>query len=280
MFRCGGKRVYMCKILTSFQIKIIALILMVFDHLHYMFIDVINFPLWFHMMGRLSAPLFIFCTANGMRHTRNPKKYLLRLYIGFLFMSIFNRLFNQYITLPSGGILINNIFGTLFIIALFIYCMQQIISLRKGKKSYIKYVLLMLIPIISAVIVDIALTTGQVVLFRIIFTFVPDILSCEGGLIWIILGVGMYLCKTNKSLSIFYILISLFLLYTGMPIGMGLKTSISSLFTYNIQWMMIFALPIMLMYNGKRGRSMKYFFYIFYPLHVYGFAFLAKLIAK
>jgi len=33
-------------------------------------------------------------------------------------------------------------------------------------------------------------------------------------------------------------------------------------------WCMIFALPFMMLYNGKKGKGYKYFFYLFYPLHI------------
>lgn len=43
----------------------------------------------------------------------------------------------------------------------------------------------------------------------------------------------------------------------------------SASFFPNTQWMMIFALPFIFMYNGKRGKNIKYFFYLFYPLHIW-----------
>jgi hypothetical protein len=60
-----------------------------------------------------------------------------------------------------------------------------------------------------------------------------------------------------------------------IPFGfLGIETKFytsswyKAFFTNHYQWMMIFALPIMLLYNGKRGKGLKWFFYIFYPVHI------------
>ena len=34
--------------------------------------------------------------------------------------------------------------------------------------------------------------------------------------------------------------------------------------------MELFAIPLMLCYNGQRGRGCQKLFYVFYPAHVYG----------
>ncbi|MBZ2174528.1 conjugal transfer protein TraX [Schnuerera sp. xch1] len=44
---------------------------------------------------------------------------------------------------------------------------------------------------------------------------------------------------------------------------------VSLLLIPNIQWMQVFALPFILMYNGERGPNIKKFFYIFYPVHIW-----------
>ena len=99
-----------------------------------------------------------------------------------------------------------------------------------------------------------------------------QLLFCEGSFAFVLLGVGFYFClDSKKKLSLFYTLFCLFILFTGHRSGEGLL----SVFTADIQWMMIFALPVMLLYNKQKGAGMKYFFYIFYPAHIYLFAILA-----
>lgn len=76
-------------------------------------------------------------------------------------------------------------------------------------------------------------------------------LVAEGSILATILIMLFYYLKHDKKkMSIAYILVSLLLI----P---------------NIQWMQIFALPFILMYNGQRGPNVKRFFYIFYPVHIW-----------
>lgn len=80
------------------------------------------------------------------------------------------------------------------------------------------------------------------------------------------LGIGMalifYFFRERKlALSISYIILS--------SMFLGGSFSYENLFLVNYQWMMVFSLPFILMYNGERGRSLKYFFYGFYPAHIW-----------
>lgn len=68
--------------LTGNQLKIIAMIAMTCDH-----VGVQIFPhlLWLRIIGRLAMPVYAYMIAEGCRHTRDRKKYLMRLLgMGFL----------------------------------------------------------------------------------------------------------------------------------------------------------------------------------------------------
>ena len=64
--------------LDGTQLKTIALVLMVLDHIHYFFEFTGCIPTVFSMLGRLSAPLFLFCTVEGFAHTHDRKRHFIQ----------------------------------------------------------------------------------------------------------------------------------------------------------------------------------------------------------
>ena len=52
-----------------------------------------------------------------------------------------------------------------------------------------------------------------------------------------------------------------------------------SMLLFSIPGSLILSLPFILLYNWQRGRRMKYFFYVYYPLHVYVLVVLARILA-
>lgn len=65
--------------LSGTALKMVALVTMLLDHIHYFFGYTGLVPEWFSMAGRISGPLFLFCVVEGFTHTRSRKKYFLRI---------------------------------------------------------------------------------------------------------------------------------------------------------------------------------------------------------
>lgn len=266
---------------NSFQIKMIALILMTFDHIHYFMSTVQPMPVWLTVLGRASAPLFLFAMAQGFYYTRSRRNYLLRLYTASVLMGLGNFIMNQYFPLPGSAIVINNIFATLFLCGLYIWSIEFMRTGIKQRtaKSFVGGLLLFLLPVFCTILIlgiigdQTAMTPAKLLLIRILMVLAPSPLLVEGSFVWIGLGVGMYFLRNHKiALAVFYGGVSLLFFAQAATGGLTL----ANLFGANAQWFMIAALPFMLLYNGQRGRGMKYFFYLYYPLHIYGLTFLAR----
>lgn len=64
--------------MSSFTLKIIALVTMIIDH-----VGAIFFPqfIWLRYIGRISMPIYAFLLVQGYQHTRDFKRYVIRMAI-------------------------------------------------------------------------------------------------------------------------------------------------------------------------------------------------------
>ena len=98
--------------LSSTTLKLMALVLMLLDHIHYFFEFTGVIPLWFSMAGRLSASLFLFCTVEGFAHTHDRRRYFRRIWaisagMGLL---LFLMMYAGFPVRPDGFFPLNAIF--------------------------------------------------------------------------------------------------------------------------------------------------------------------------
>ena len=128
------------KILSQEGLKLIACITMLIDHFGHAIVPYLPVPYMVELyyacriLGRLAFPIYCFLLAEGMHHTRNPKKYILRLGVGILLAELpFDILFEGGFTWAYQSVMV-----TLTLGAIMLLCM------RKTEKKGVK--LLLVIP--------------------------------------------------------------------------------------------------------------------------------------
>ena len=108
--------------MTSFTLKIIALITMFIDHLGYAIFNKFSF---FNYIGRVAFPIFAFQISEGFHYTKNVKKYFARLLLFAMFSQI---PFMLFLSIFSNNIYKLNVFFTLFLGLFSIYIYDKIIN--------------------------------------------------------------------------------------------------------------------------------------------------------
>jgi len=250
----------MNKGINSFQLKVIGIILMVFDHIHQMFAFA-NVPMWLTMIGRVVAPIFVFLSVEGFTHTRSKIKYMRTLLASYWIMFILS--WALQILLPSDNVLMNSIFGTLFLCVLVMYSAEKItngVKERKWKNMLLGFSILLL-PLLWTIVIFVTMAAEEpnINFLRFCMFVFPSFLTVEASS-YVLLALALYLLRRHRRLQLLSIVI-----YAVLCTGFDF----SNLFTSNIQWMLVFSIIPLYFYNGEKGKSMKYFFYVFYPAHIY-----------
>lgn len=218
-------------VFSGFWLKMIAIVTMLIDHL-----GATLFPeqTWMRYVGRIAFPIFCFLIVEGFIHTRDVKKYSIRLLIFALISEIpFDLAFSNKI-FDWGH---QNVFFTLF---LGLLCL---IAIEWNTKVSLK-----VLSVIGAALIA--------------TVFVTDY-SGAG----VLLIVSFYLFRRNKlKMLIAFFLINSILLSRLFYITYLLEAN--KLFEICIQDYAILSMIPIELYNGSRGIKMKWFFYLFYPVHL------------
>jgi hypothetical protein len=180
------------------------------------------------ILGRLAFPLFAYLVALGLNSTKKPKKYILTL---FIFGSISQ--IPYFITFNIQPFERLNIFFSLFFGALTIYYFK--------KKSFLAFV-----PVILSLL-----------------------FNTEGSFYVVLTILFMNLLLDDKKIGV----LTLFALNLPFLFESAIQT--------NIQVLALATLPIVLLHQAKRFKLeiiildtsilytiRKYFFYVYYPLHL------------
>lgn len=226
--------------LNSFQIKLIMVFLMVLDHLQ--MIPGLVPPMLtgvIHACTRCVSVWFGFAAVEGFLHTRSRLHYNLRLFGWAAGMAVGNAILNGFLQEKIS----NNIFLTLAIGVLILNLMDQ------SRNRTVN-----LIAALVAAAGGMFTEGGPVIIPFMLITW----LTGENG-------------RTRFAL---YGVLALFHLPAALEV-LGMyddPTMTVSMFLYHSEWLFVTVIPFLLLYNGERGRNnwfCKYFFYVFYPLHLW-----------
>lgn len=237
--------------MTSFSLKIIALITMFCDHFGDAYLGHFSF---LNLIGRLAFPIFAFQISEGYMHTRNIKKYFLRLSVFALISQIPFSLFSHKFLHSS--ILSLNVFFTLLLGLLAIYLFDFIVKTFKEKSNNFKFA-----QKYSQAYSFINVFFGFIIV--IILAYVAELINADYGFWGVIVVFMFYILKNKKLITTitFFVLCVIKYLASLMQSNFHILYILIILFTF---------LPIIFInsYTGKQGIKLKYLLYIFYPVHL------------
>ena len=277
-------------ILSNFWLKVIALLTMTIDHLGFL-LPRFNPELAnvFRYIGRLALPLFCFMIVEGAIHTKNFKKYALRLGVmaslislGILFSDIIPFFRDNVFSMRNEGV----IFIDLLLGATAAFCLRQ-------KKWYIKA--LSILPLVYSVASFIATALescgchGQILWF-------PFFMRTQYGWYAVLMCILFYFAAPLTNIFISYLsnttgidkenykgsniernannIISVLMLAAATLLLYGCGELMPVKYVFWVQNLQLFAIvsgAFILLYNGYRGYNKKWFqygSYLYYPLHM------------
>lgn len=227
--------------LSGNTLKILAAVCMVIDHVGLLFFPRVEL---LRIIGRLAFPIFAFMIAEGARYTKSRGRYIGTLGGLALICQIVYYLFD------------NSLY--MCILVTFTLSLIMIFALQEFKRRLFDE---------KASVLE-RVTFGFIFLIAVLFCFyLNTVFTIDYGFGGCLLPLFASLTdfrglKVPKSLERLDGLLCRVIIF-----GVGLI--FVSLSLGSIQGYSLLALAPLLLYSGERGRAkMKYFFYLFYPLHL------------
>lgn len=261
--------------LNGNQIKIIAIITMLIDHLGYYFeLDMPN-EIYFvlRVIGRISMPLFAFLLVQGFFHTKDFKKYILRIFVVSIVTQIaifVVSFFDENRLALSVNNQLNILFSyTLSLIILWIIHEKNIIK----KYTYNQNMFLKIFILIAIVGIFVFIPIDYGIYVPLLVTMLYFIEK---------LRITIYLQKQNGTMSVKNVVLS-FIPENKIKLGYIILITIAILIVIiqsknNMYWYMLFSIIPISMYNGERGkknRKTNLLFYSVFPVQHFLLYFLS-----
>ena len=194
--------------LSDFALKYFAMVCMILDHIHYFFSFTGKIPLFFSWIGRLAAPLFLFCIVEGFLHTHDRKKYFLRIYAIAIFMGLVQFSFYNIasgLVRPDGFFPQNQMLASFSVLLVVLWGID-----RCQKKQWIRGLSAILIPVflpfllygLFAVSASFGIPYGNFLLNLLVYSVLPcHTAIIDGGTATLLGGVILYLTHRHRRLQ-------------------------------------------------------------------------------
>ena len=251
--------------LDGTQLKTIALALMVLDHIHYFFEFTGCIPTVFSMLGRLSAPLFLFCTVEGFAHTHDRKRYFIRIWaIGTAMAALeFFMIYAKAFRRGDDFYPLNAIFQDLDA-AVHRLAGHRLAAGEKARKRH----WLPLPPSCAgrmwwsyfccfSLEVQEMPIASTVVAFVITSPLPMWTAITDGGWSFLLGGVLLYALRGRRKVQLTVWALVIFLCDFVLTFGMACRQEgfvWTQMFTDYYEWFGVAAVLLMLLYNGQRGK--------------------------
>jgi len=268
--------------LSSFSLKIIACLLMTLDHVALLFIPKGSgvIPTDYYVLraiGKMAFPIFAFLAVEGVYHTKDIKKYLLRLAAFAIGLDIFGYIIGAIKGIAiSQNPLVGNAFTDIFLGVLTVYLLK--------KKN--KYSLFALFPVLYAFFSTYPISVQYGTLFKADWGFFSVVLFITFFLAkelstWALkrkalqegidesIYIDAFKLKYDKAFEIIALVTTeliFSLIWKINNTAFVLPNEFIPIGTYSTLAGLFLAF-----YNGKRGPSspiIKWSFYSYYPLHL------------
>ena len=243
--------------LSSNAIKFIAAFCMLIDHMGLLLFPEITL---FRIIGRIAFPIFAFMIAEGCRYTKNKLKHFLTVGIFGFLMQLGFFIFDPQTAKEQINVFITFTFSIMMIYALEVFYFYLFDRNAKIIKKILSGV--MFIAIVMAV---------YYLSFHINFDY-----NFYGAMLPVFASLFMF--PKNCDIEWLKKLDNKYMHILMLGIGVALMV-----FPGPIKYkrFALFSLIILLFYSGKKGKlKTKYFFYIFYPLHLIILEGISMLISK
>lgn len=227
--------------LSGNALKIIAAITMLIDHIGVILLPQITA---LRIIGRISFPIFAFMISEGATYTKNKLRYFSGIFVLGVFCQI---VLSFYDSRAKINVLIS---FSIAILAIYATELMKRLLFCKDYNLAIRLFSILILPLTVFALYRINQS------FRIDYGFYGCLAPLCATLFKLPNKSDIPVLKVLDNRLIHLLCFGVCILFMNLYYG-------------GIQVYSIFALLPLLFYSGKRGKfKMKYFFYIFYPLHL------------